>query len=61
MRFIVFVIYAIKHLKETPVAFHNGSAYYYRLIIKQLAKEFDSQFEYLRENTKKYITFFSTY
>ena len=27
------------------------------MIINQLAKEFDGQFEYLGENTDKYITF----
>ena len=36
---------------------HNGSTYDYHFIIKQLAKEFDGQFECLEENTKKYITF----
>ena len=43
--------------KEIPVVFHNGSTYDYHFIIKQLAKEFDSQFECLGENAKKYITF----
>ena len=43
--------------KEIPVVFHNGSTYDYHFIIKQLAKEFDSQFECLGENTEKYITF----
>ena len=37
--------------------FHNGSTYDDHFIIKQLAKEFDSQFECLGENTEKYITF----
>ena len=43
--------------KEIPVVFHNGSTYDYHFIIKQLAKEFDSQFECLGENTEKDITF----
>ena len=43
--------------KEIPVVFHNGSTYDDHFIIKQLAKEFDGQFECLGENTEKYITF----
>ena len=43
--------------KEIPVVFHNGSTYDYHFIIKELAKEFEGQFEYLGKNTKKYITF----
>ena len=43
--------------KEIPVVFHNGSTYVYHFKIKQLAKEFDGQFECLRENAQKYITF----
>ena len=43
--------------KEIPVVFHNGSVCDYHFIIKELAKEFDEQFECLRENTEKYITF----
>ena len=46
---------------ETPneiiVIFHNGSKYNYHFIIKELAEEFKGQFEYLGENTEKYITF----
>ena len=37
--------------------FHNGSAYDYHFIIKQLAEDFKGQFECLGENTEKYITF----
>ena len=36
-----------KTTKKIPVVFHNGSTYDYHLIIKLLAKEFDSQFECL--------------
>ena len=43
--------------KEIPVIFHNGSTYDYHFIIKELAEEFEGQFEYLGENTEKYITF----
>ena len=37
--------------------FHNGSTYDYHFIIKELVKEFDGNFDYLGENTEKYITF----
>ena len=38
--------------------FHNGvSTYDYHFIIKELAKEFEGEFECLGENTEKYITF----
>ena len=46
-----------KILKEIPVVFHNGSIYDYNFTIKELVKEFDSNFECLCENTEKYITF----
>ena len=37
--------------------FHNGSNYDHHFIIKELAKEFEGEFEYLGENTKTYKTF----
>ena len=43
--------------KEIPVMFHNGSTYDYHFIIKELAEEFEGEFECLGENTEKYITF----
>ena len=43
--------------KEIPVVFHAGCNYHFHFIIKELAKEFKIQFEFLGENTKKYITF----
>ena len=43
--------------KEIPIVFHNGSTYDYQFTIKELAKEFDENFECLGENTEKYITF----
>ena len=42
-----------KTQKEIAVVLHNGSTYHYHFIIKELAEEF----ECLRENTEKYITF----
>ena len=43
--------------KETPVKFHNCSTYDYHFIIKELAEEFEEEFECLGENTEKYIKF----
>ena len=43
--------------KEIPIVFHNGSTYDYHFIIKELAEEFEGEFECLGENTEKYITF----
>ena len=43
--------------KEIPLVFHNGSTYDYHFIIKELAEEFEGEFECLGENTEKYITF----
>ena len=43
--------------QEIPVKIHNGSKYDYHFKIKELAKEFKSEFECLGENTKKYISF----
>ena len=41
--------------KEIPVVFHNASKYDYHSIMKELPKEFESQFECLGENTEEYI------
>ena len=43
--------------KNIPVIFHNGSKYDYHFVIKELASEFEGNFECLGENTGKYITF----
>ena len=43
--------------KEIPVVLHNGSIYDYHFIIKEIAEEFEGEFECLGENTEKYITF----
>ena len=37
--------------------FHNGSTYGHHFIIKELAEEFEREFECLVENAEKYITF----
>ena len=37
--------------------FHNGSTYDCNFIIKELVKEFNSNFECLGQKTEKYITF----
>ena len=42
---------------ENPVVFYNGSSYDYHFIIKELANEFQGQFECLGENKEKYKTF----
>ena len=41
----------------TPIVFHNGSNYGYHFIMKELANEFEGQFESLGKNTEKYKTF----
>ena len=43
--------------REIPVVFHNGTSYDYHFIIKELAEEFEKDFECLGENKEKYITF----
>ena len=37
--------------------FHNGSTYDYHFVIKELAEEFEGEFECLIENKEKYMTF----
>ena len=39
--------------KEIPVVFHNCSTYDYHFIIKELAEEFEGQFECLGEYAEK--------
>ena len=43
--------------KNIPIIFHNGSKYDYHFIIRELASEFEGNFECLGENTEKYVTF----
>ena len=42
---------------EISVVFHNGSSYDYHFMIQELAEGVEGKFNYLKENTKKYITF----
>ena len=42
---------------DISIIFHNGSKYDYNFIIKELAEEFEKQFNCLGENTEKYINF----
>ena len=44
---------------EIPVVFHRGSNYDYQFIIKELANEFDGQFECFGKNKEMYYTFLS--
>ena len=46
-----------KIAKEIPVVIHNGSTYDYHFIMKELAGEFEGEFECLGENAEKYKTF----
>ena len=43
--------------KNILIALHNGSNHDYHFIIKELAEEFEKQFNCLGENTEKHITF----
>ena len=54
--------YSICNLKykipeENPAVFENGSKYDYHFITRELAKEFEKQFDCLKENKENYITF----
>ena len=50
-----FIIPLTKHKipKNIPIIFHNGSKYDYHFIIRELASEFEGNFECLGENTEK--------
>ena len=43
--------------KECPVVLHNGRNSYYCFIIKELAKEFEGEFNCIGENTRKHKIF----
>ena len=43
--------------KEIPVVFHSGSTYNYHFIIKELAEEFEGQFDCLGEIQKNISLF----
>ena len=56
----MYSIYNLKYSlpKKIPMAFHNGSKYYYHyFIIKKLAEEFKKQLTCLGENVENHITF----
>ena len=42
---------------EIPIVFHRVSNYDYHFIIKELANEFEREFEWIGENNEKYKTF----
>ena len=42
---------------QIPLIFHNGLNYDYHFIIKELANEFERQFDCLRKNKRKYKSF----
>ena len=46
-----------KEHRDIPVIIHNGSNYDFHLIIKDMAKEFNSGMYCLGKNTEKYISF----
>ena len=55
--------YSICNLKfnepnKIPVVFHRGSNYKYHFIIKELANEFEREFECIEESKENYKTFF---
>ena len=58
-RGVAHVIFNLRYKipKEIPVVFYNGSTYDHHFIIKELAENFEGQFECLGENTEKYFTF----
>ena len=43
-------------IEAIPVIFHNASNYHSHFIVKELANEFEGQFECLGENKEKYKT-----
>ena len=43
--------------KECPAVLHNGWSSYYCFIIKELAKEFEGEFNCLGKNTRKHKIF----
>ena len=54
---VLHIGYVISVPKEISLFFDNGLNYDYDFIIKEFAKEFQKQFNFFGENTKKYITF----
>ena len=54
---IAYVILTFSKSEEILVVFHDGLNHDYHFIIKQVAKEFEVEFNSLGDNTKKYKTF----
>ena len=54
---IPYVILTFSKSEEILVVFHDGLNHDYHFIIKQVAKEFEVEFNSLGDNTKKYKTF----
>ena len=52
-----FRAYTTENKLETRKKLRDGSTYDYHFIIKNLAEEFEGEFDCLGENTEKYITF----
>ena len=57
MQHIIFLIQNLMCLIVQFAVFHNGSNYEYHFILKELANEFEGQFEFLGENKEKCKTF----
>ena len=54
---IAYVILTFSKSEEILVVFHDGLNHIYHFIIKQVAKEFEVEFNSLGDNTKKYKSF----
>ena len=57
---IAYVILTFSKSEEILVVFHDRLNHDYHFIIKQVAKEFEVEFNSLGENSKKYKTFLVT-
>ena len=57
LEIIVIILENIEFLLKVLVVFHNLSTCDYHFIIYEIVKQFEGQFECLRENTEKCITF----
>ena len=43
--------------QKSPIVCYNGSNYDYHFLIKKLSEQFKGKFNYLGENSEKYIAF----
>ena len=50
-------ICTLRYKRPKEISVVNGSNYDYHFIIEKLTETFEEQFEWLGENTEKYITF----